>query len=170
MELGKTTRQLLGDARQGIVGGLAFLIVTAMGAVAIGGQIPAWTLFLTLAVALLPAALVITGMARRREQLTGAWSCARHRRETMRQIVRLSLPGAHDTKSTGGGSHFARSRGVAPFRAPNRRDGDRRATYLLGRGRHGPRTSLVPPLAAFGGFSRSETGEGGRRREPHSPR
>jgi hypothetical protein len=65
--------KLVADARQGIVGGLAFMAVVALGVAllgVIGGTVPVWTLGLPFLL-LLPAAAVISRLQRKIHGLAG---------------------------------------------------------------------------------------------------
>lgn len=88
MKFGDTTRQLVHDARQGIVGGVAFLLASALPVVLLttfGGEVPSWTLLLAAAFVFIPAALIIAGMGRRLLNLVGELDESRRAAEKARK-------------------------------------------------------------------------------------
>ena len=67
-------RQLLADARQGVVGSLAYAALIAVALVLIGvvgGDVPVWTVGAAILVVLVPAAAIVAGLVRRLDRTDG---------------------------------------------------------------------------------------------------
>ena len=83
-------QQLVADARQGVVGGFAYVAVGAVGVAlfaVLGGTVPAWVFALVVFVVIVVAGLVVAGLQRRVDRLQGELDEARRRGDAEEQAA-----------------------------------------------------------------------------------